>query len=72
LRKFAEQFRLLYIMAEIERNVFKKLQAVVNEKRLFIQVLLGPRQVGKTTMVRQLLEKSKTPSMYVSADGIGF
>ena len=40
----------------------------VNEPRQFIQVVMGPRQVGKTTLVRQLLEKIDFPSTYVSAD----
>ncbi len=33
-----------------------------------IQVLLGPRQVGKTTSIQSFLKKYKEPSMYVSAD----
>ena len=40
----------------------------VNEPRKFIQVVMGPRQAGKTTLVRQLLEKIDLPSTYVSAD----
>jgi predicted AAA+ superfamily ATPase len=40
----------------------------VNEPRQFIQVVMGPRQVGKTTLVKQLLEKIDFPSTYVSAD----
>lgn len=40
----------------------------VNEPRKFIQVVMGPRQVGKTTLVRQLLEKISIPSNYISAD----
>jgi predicted AAA+ superfamily ATPase len=31
---------------------------------------MGPRQVGKSTFTAQLLEKLKTPSFFVSADGI--
>jgi predicted AAA+ superfamily ATPase len=31
---------------------------------------MGPRQVGKSTLTAQLLEKLKTPSFFVSADGI--
>lgn len=40
------------------------------EPRRFIQILLGPRQVGKTTLVYQLLEKCKLPSRFVSADAV--
>lgn len=43
---------------------------LVNEKRQFIQVVLGPRQVGKTTMVDQILKTVAIPSHYASADGI--
>jgi hypothetical protein len=45
-------------------------QRIENEPRRHIQVLFGPRQVGKTTLVRQLLEKTKIPSQYATADGI--
>lgn len=49
------------------------LQPIINriqEPRRFIQVLLGPRQVGKTTLVFQLLEKNKMPYHFASADAI--
>lgn len=47
------------------------LQSRLAEPRRFMQVLIGPRQVGKTTLVRQLIEESTIPVVYVSADGIG-
>ena len=37
-------------------------------RRLFLQVLAGPRQVGKTTLARQVLERAGLPSHYASAD----
>jgi predicted AAA+ superfamily ATPase len=40
----------------------------VTEPKRFIQVVMGPRQVGKTTLVKQLLEKIICTSTYVSAD----
>ena len=40
----------------------------VKEPRRFIQVLAGPRQVGKTTLVRQVMEASPLPAHYASAD----
>ena len=40
----------------------------LSEKRRFIQILAGPRQVGKTTLARQLLESYPHPSHYASAD----
>ena len=40
----------------------------LTEKRRFLQVLAGPRQVGKTTLARQVMEKLKAPTHYASAD----
>jgi predicted AAA+ superfamily ATPase len=40
------------------------------EKRQFVQVVFGPRQVGKTTMIGQVLKEITFPSHYVSADGV--
>jgi predicted AAA+ superfamily ATPase len=40
----------------------------LGEPRRFIQVLSGPRQVGKTTAVRQVLDSVNIPSHYASAD----
>jgi predicted AAA+ superfamily ATPase len=38
------------------------------EARRFLQVLAGPRQVGKTTLVRQAMAESGLPAHYASAD----
>ncbi|MBI4326945.1 MAG: AAA family ATPase, partial [Chloroflexi bacterium] len=40
----------------------------LKEKRRFIQVLAGPRQVGKTTLARQVMEAARLPAHYASAD----
>ena len=40
------------------------------EKRKCIQVVAGPRQVGKTTIITQLLEKQTYNYIYESADAI--
>lgn len=40
----------------------------VKEPRRFIQVLLGPRQVGKTAMVLHLIENIDIPCHYATAD----
>jgi hypothetical protein len=40
----------------------------VREPRRFIQVLAGPRQTGKTTMVRQIADETRVPVHYASAD----
>ena len=44
--------------------LWKRLQ----EPRRFIQVLSGPRQAGKTTLVRQVLDECTFPVHYASAD----
>ena len=41
----------------IEREALAPLVARLNEPRRFLQVVAGPRQVGKTTLVRQALER---------------
>lgn len=40
-----------------ERPHLKAIKARIKEPRKFVQVILGPRQVGKTTMVTQLLSQ---------------
>jgi len=41
----------------------------MNEPRRFIQVIAGPRQVGKTTLVTQVLQDLPFPGHYATADG---
>lgn len=53
-----------------ERPYLKLVKARIEEPRKFIQVILGPRQVGKTTMVNQLLSQLSIPNIYESADAI--
>ncbi len=53
-----------------QRPQLKLLRSRISEKRKFIQVLMGPRQVGKTTLVLQLLDSAKTPNYFISADGV--
>lgn len=40
----------------------------LKEKKCFIQVILGPRQVGKTTAIHQVLKDISMPSHYAAAD----
>ena len=43
----------------------------MREKRRFIQVLAGPRQVGKTTLAQQLIQKlGEAPAYYTAADAV--
>jgi uncharacterized protein len=41
-----------------------------NEPRRFIQVIYGPRQVGKTTMIRQIAKALDYPHNLVAADAV--
>lgn len=51
-----------------QRPIFEPLFKRLQEPRNFIQVLLGPRQVGKTTLAVQLKEALPYSSHYASAD----
>jgi predicted AAA+ superfamily ATPase len=55
---------------EIDRAQKKTLNNRLNEPRKFIQVILGPRQVGKTTMVLQVLQKLNVENQFYSADNV--
>lgn len=52
----------------MERPFVGQLRKRLREKRPLIQMVMGPRQVGKTTGVRQLLKKWPGPAHAVSAD----
>lgn len=49
-------------------HLFDTIQKRLSEPRRFIEVLAGPRQTGKTTLVRQVIEASHLPNVYASAD----
>lgn len=74
IRKNAKFIEILlifiYITDMIFRKVYKKLKRRVLEPRAFLQVILGPRQVGKTTAIKQVLAEVDLPNLMVSADGI--
>lgn len=52
----------------IIRSVIKRIQKRLTGKNLFVQVLFGSRQVGKTTAALQAVEQLKVPYMYATAD----
>ena len=52
----------------IRQTIHDELLKRLKEKRRFLQVLAGPRQVGKTTLVRQVMAAAKIPAHYASAD----
>jgi predicted AAA+ superfamily ATPase len=51
-----------------KRPLYQALLKRLREPRRFIQVLAGPRQVGKTVLARQVMESLAIPSLYASAD----
>ncbi|MBP5418234.1 MAG: ATP-binding protein [Bacteroidales bacterium] len=55
----------MYILSE-----YQTIADRINEPRRFIQVIMGPRQVGKTTTVKQVLKDAKLPYLSYSADNV--
>lgn len=51
-----------------KRPVFIELQRRFKAGRSFIQILAGPRQTGKTTLSRQIIDEIGFPSHYATAD----
>ena len=51
-----------------QRPQIASLTKRLGEPRRFIQVIAGPRQVGKTTLVQQVLGECDMPTRYASAD----
>lgn len=52
----------------IRKTLHDVLLKRLQEPRRFLQVLAGPRQVGKTTLIQQVLESVTLPAHYASAD----
>lgn len=55
---------------EYKRPHFSEVLERMNEPRRFIQVLAGPRQVGKSTLMDQVLAECPLPHYLFNADGI--
>lgn len=51
-----------------QRYQVEELVKRMKEPRKFIQVVLGPRQVGKTTLLKQALAKTDVPYHFFAAD----
>jgi predicted AAA+ superfamily ATPase len=58
-------------MNVIKRKPYSALCDRLGQARRFLQVLAGPRQVGKTTLAQQVREKLAIPSHYAAADAVG-
>jgi len=54
----------------IQRSYYQYFTTRLKEPKKFIQVIFGPRQVGKTTLVSQVCEELDSPFLSISADDI--
>ena len=55
---------------EFKRSQFTEITQRINEPKRFIQVLAGPRQVGKSTLMDQVLAVCPLPYYLFNADGV--
>lgn len=53
-----------------KRAEYQVITRRLNEPRRFVQVVMGPRQVGKSTVVKQVLKDLDAPYMFYSADNV--
>ncbi|MCL1973737.1 MAG: ATP-binding protein [Bacteroidetes bacterium] len=53
-----------------QRDILQQIIERVSEPRRFIQVLVGPRQTGKTTLIKQLLFQTAIPHFFITADDL--
>lgn len=54
----------------MERAYYQVIVDRLREPRKFIQIVEGPRQVGKSTMVKQVLKTIELPWLHFAADGV--
>ena len=55
-------------MSSYKRRLTEIIARRLRETRRFIQVIIGPRQVGKTTAIQQVLDGISMPYHYAAAD----
>lgn len=53
-----------------KRAEYQVIKSRLEEPRRFIQIVMGPRQVGKSTVVKQVLHDLNLPYMFFSADNV--
>lgn len=53
-----------------KRSEYKIIKSRLEEPRRFIQVIVGPRQIGKSTVVKQVLKDIGVPFLFYSADDV--
>ena len=53
-----------------KRSTYETIRKRLEEPRRFVQVIMGPRQIGKSTVVKQVLDDCGKPFLFYSADTI--
>ena len=53
-----------------KRAEYHKIKSRLEEDRKFIQVVTGARQIGKSTVVKQVLKDIELPYQFFSADNV--
>ena len=53
-----------------KRTEYQTIKSRLEEDRMFIQVVMGPRQVGKSTVVKQVLDDLTIPYQLYTADNV--
>lgn len=53
-----------------KRSEYKTIKVRLEEPRRFIQVVMGARQIGKSTVVKQVLKDLEAPYQFFSADNV--
>ena len=53
-----------------KRAIFQTIKSRIEEDRKFIQVVMGARQIGKSTVVKQVLNEIDVPYQIYSADNV--
>lgn len=53
-----------------QRKQYRTLFSRMQEKRRFIQVIMGPRQVGKSTLMKQVVKSLDRPFVFYPADAV--
>ena len=60
--------RVLSLRHGFIRSLVDELATACRRKPALIQIIAGPRQVGKTTAAEQLRDRLKWPSVWAAAD----
>lgn len=61
-------YGFVYLISMFQRPITAAIKTRLEEKRRHIQVMVGPRQAGKTTAIMQVLQGGRTPYHYAAAD----